>query len=567
MLQTLFYIPDQIGSLRIFGFGLLFGIWALVAVAVLWRMVYQQGLTGDVLGTMAMMAVIGAAICFFLPGLVVKDPETGQSLGLPIRGYGVMVLLGVVAGVWLAVHRATKRGIDVELIFRLGLWLFVGGVIGARFFYVFEYWDRQFYKPGDFPATLKAVLSIWQGGLVIYGALIGAGVAALFFWLWHRDQPMLKIADVIAPSMALGLGIGRIGCFLNGCCFGSVSDVPWAVTFPEDSPPYMRQIGDSRRLIEVPERQVQYAEDNVSAAQESVNNADPADAAQVKKAQDRLKQAQASLDEAKRKEAKSQPLYLHGIALTSGIPPLPFDRSNEPDKVGAYVAAVQPDSAADKAGLQAGEQIVEIHEQPGGDAAADRQLFPRKDEHEGEPTNKEGDATLGAAERALLAIRGEGTKIVLFTINPDDRDKDRDKPVTWTITKPDIPARSLPVQPTQLYSAVDAVLLCLLLLAFDPFRRRDGEVLALMLTIHPISRFLLESIRTDEPKKYPLPFTTDHASISQLVSLVILIAAIGLWCYILLRKPRLDGSDLEYIEEYSEEEPIAEETEVPPANE
>jgi prolipoprotein diacylglyceryltransferase len=567
MLQTLFYIPDQLGSLRVFGFGLLFGIWALVAVAVLWRMVYQQGFTADVLGTMAMMAVVGAAICFFLPGLVVTDPETGKPLGLPIRGYGVMVLLGVVAGVWLAVHRAKKRGIDVELIFRLALWLFVGGVIGARFFYVFEYWDRQFYKPGDFQATLKAVLSIWQGGLVIYGALIGAGVAALLFWLWHRDQPMLKIADVIAPSMALGLGIGRIGCFLNGCCFGGVSDVPWAVTFPEDSPPYMRQLGDSRRLIEVPANRVQTAEDNVSAADQRVNDADPADAASVKKAQEQLKQAKADLDEAKRKQSKSEPLYLHGIALTSGLTPLPIDRSNESDKIGVYVAAVQPDSDAAKAGLQSGEQIIEIHEQPGGDAAADRQVFPRKDEHEGQPADKEGDSTLGAAERALLAIKGEGTKIVLFTINAEDREKDRDKPVSWAITKPDIPVRSLPVQPTQLYSAIDAVLLCLLLLAFDPFRRRDGEVLALMLTVHPISRFLLESIRTDEPKKYPLPFTTEHASISQLVSLVLLVAAIGLWCYIFLRKPRLDGSDLEYTEEYSEEEPMAEEMDVPPASE
>jgi prolipoprotein diacylglyceryltransferase len=86
-------------------------------------------------------------------------------------------------------------------------------------------------------------------------------------------------------------------------------------------------------------------------------------------------------------------------------------------------------------------------------------------------------------------------------------------------------------------------------------------VLALMLTVHPISRFLLESIRTDEPKKYPLPFTAEHVSISQLVSLVILVAAIGLWAYIFLRKPRLDGSD----QTFGEEEPTEEEMDVPPA--
>jgi prolipoprotein diacylglyceryltransferase len=561
MLQTLFYIPDHIFGLPLFGVGLLFAVWAVVAILVLGRMVYQQGLTGDVLGSMAMLAIVGAAICFFLPNLIVKDPETEQPLGLPIRGYGVMVLLGVVAGVWLAVRRAIKRGIDVELIFRLALWLFVGGVIGARLFYVFEYWEKQFLKPGDFQATLKAVLSIWQGGLVIYGALIGGGVAGLLFWLFHRDQPMLKIADVIAPSMALGLGIGRIGCFLNGCCFGGVSDVPWAVTFPEDSPPYMRQLGDSRRLIELPERQVQYAEENVTAAQEGLDSADVNDAAQQKKAQERLKVAQAELKAAQGKQARSHPLYLHGIALSSGMSPLPIDRSNEPDKIGVVIAAVENGSEAEKAGLQVGEQILEIHEQRGGDVAADRQLFPKKDERDAQPAEKEGDATLGAAERALLAVKGEGTKVILYTINADDRDKDRERPVQWTVTKAGIPARSLPTQPTQLYSAIDAVLLCLLLLAFDPFRRRDGEVLALMLTVHPISRFLLESIRTDEPKKYPLPFTTEHVSISQLVSLIILVAAIGLWAYIFLRKPRLDGSD-QLLEE---EESAAEEMDVPPA--
>jgi phosphatidylglycerol:prolipoprotein diacylglycerol transferase len=112
------------------------------------------------------------------------------------------------------------------------------------------------------------------------------------------------------------------------------------------------------------------------------------------------------------------------------------------------------------------------------------------------------------------------------------------------------------VHPTQLYSAIDAVLLCLLLLVFDPFRARDGEVFALMLTVHPISRFLLESIRTDEPKMFPFPFLSDalkrandgqiqsYMSISQLLSVLIFLAACGLWAYLILRTPRLDEADL-----------------------
>ncbi|HEV2972664.1 MAG TPA: prolipoprotein diacylglyceryl transferase family protein [Pirellulales bacterium] len=468
MLQTLFYIPDHLFGIPLFGpLGLLFIIWAVIAVIVLGRLVYRQGISGDVLSAMGMLALVGAAICFYLPSLLIKDA------GLPIRGYGVMVLLGVVAGVWLAVRRARKRGIDVELIFNLALWLFIGGIIGARLFYVFEYWGQQFYRTDshgqfDFAGTLKAALNIAQGGLVIYGALIGGGVAGLLFWLRHRNQPMLRIADVIAPSMALGLGIGRIGCFLNGCCFGSVAeDLPWAVKFPEQSPPYMRQIENGQ-------------------------------------------------------------LYLHGLAFRG-----------KPDKAGATISAVEPDSDADKAGLQADEKIVQIYEQPTSDAKSQVLLYPKADpEKTGQAADAEPDATLGAAERALMAIKGEGTKIVVYT-------EDREKPVVWAITRPnDLPAKSLPVHPTQLYSALDAVLLCLLLLAFDPFRRRDGEVLALMLTVHPIARFLLESIRTDEPKMIPLPFGTASLTISQFLSVMMFVGAIGLWAFLILRRPRLDGSDL-----------------------
>jgi phosphatidylglycerol---prolipoprotein diacylglyceryl transferase len=507
MLQTLFYIHDHVFGIPLFGpTGVVFVIWAVVALAVLGRLSYRlYGLLGlgrqkkqsrakatelnefriarkratlDLASTMAVMALVGAALSLYIPSLFTPIPGS-QDLGLPIRGYGVMVLLGVVSGVWLAVCRAKKRGFDVELIFNLALWLFLGGIIGARLFYVVEYWGTQFFHLNenggfDFIATLKAVLNIAQGGLVIYGALIGGGVAGLLFWLRHRDLPMLRIADVIAPSMALGLGIGRIGCFLNGCCFGGVSDVPWAVQFPEQSPPYMRQVETGQ-------------------------------------------------------------LYLHGLSFRG-----------TPTKAVVEISGVEPGSEAEKAGLQPEEQIIEIRTQGAGEAKA-RTVFSAEEQSDAAAAlAAPRDRTLGAAERALLGIKGEGTRIMIVT---------SEKEYAWTIARPDdVPPRSLPVHPTQLYSAIDAVLLCLLLLAFDPFRKRDGEVLALMLTVHPISRFLLESIRTDEPKTYQLPIVssllqrfsgTDMSmSISQLLSVAIFVVAVGLWAYLILRKPRLDGSDL-----------------------
>jgi phosphatidylglycerol:prolipoprotein diacylglycerol transferase len=105
---------------------------------------------------------------------------------------------------------------------------------------------------------------------------------------------------------------------------------------------------------------------------------------------------------------------------------------------------------------------------------------------------------------------------------------------TTTVELPaaDPPARSRPVHPAQVYSAIDAGLLAWFLWAYYPFRRHDGEVIALLLTIHPISRFMLEIIRTDEPA-----VCGTGLSISQNISLLIFVVAVGLWVY-LLRQPR-----------------------------
>ncbi len=78
---------------------------------------------------------------------------------------------------------------------------------------------------------LREVLKFTEGGLVVYGSLIGAGLAFLVYCKKHK-LPMLKLADIIAPSLVIGLAFGRSGCLLNGCCYGGVCDKPWAITFP-----------------------------------------------------------------------------------------------------------------------------------------------------------------------------------------------------------------------------------------------------------------------------------------------------------------------------------------------
>jgi phosphatidylglycerol:prolipoprotein diacylglycerol transferase len=110
------------------------------------------------------------------------------------------------------------------------LWLMLGGIIGARFVYVTTYWKEEFAGQ-----PVSEIFAIWHGGLVYYGSLIGATIASVIYIRWKK-LPLWKTADVLAPSIALGNVFGRIGCLLNGCCYGRACNLPWAIHFPADNP-------------------------------------------------------------------------------------------------------------------------------------------------------------------------------------------------------------------------------------------------------------------------------------------------------------------------------------------
>ena len=176
------------------------------------------------------MAIIAVAL-LLVPRLVPA---------IPIRGYGVMVLLGSVTGILMAMHRARQRNLSPDVIISMAFGLFICGIIGARLFFVIEYWDTKF-KFDSWQKTIFEVLKFTEGGLVVYGSLIGGTLAFLVFTI-RRGLSPLAMADLIAPSFMAGLALGRIGCLLNGCCYGGESDQPWAVTFPPESAPYMEQV-------------------------------------------------------------------------------------------------------------------------------------------------------------------------------------------------------------------------------------------------------------------------------------------------------------------------------------
>jgi phosphatidylglycerol:prolipoprotein diacylglycerol transferase len=258
-----------------------------------------------------------------------------------IFGYGFMLCVALLASMSLAAWLARRSKLDPNTIYDLALWLFVGGIVGARLFYVIQYWGTpQIQGLGD-------IFKIWQGGIVLYGSIMG-GAAAFLVYRWRHPFPFRPMIDVVAPALAIGIAFGRLGCFLNGCCYGDLCHLPWGVSFPGP----------------------------------------------------------------------------HGI------------------QVGSAPWADQVRSG----------------------------LIPRS--------------------------------------------------APW----------SLPVHPTQLYSTIDGLILCGLLLAYFPLRRRDGEVMALLMVTYPINRYLIEWLRGDEGVFFA------GMTISQTISTVIFVGGVAFWAW-LSRQP------------------------------
>ncbi len=151
-----------------------------------------------------------------------------------------MVALAFLAGLWTASRRAPHDGIASEKVLDLGPWLIVGAIIGARALYAATYWDALMEKPLFPQAPWTEIFMVQRGGLVYYGGLIGAALACLIY-ASVRTLPLWKLADVLTPSVALGCVFGRIGCLLNGCCFGRVCSMPWAIRFPNQSFAWQQQ--------------------------------------------------------------------------------------------------------------------------------------------------------------------------------------------------------------------------------------------------------------------------------------------------------------------------------------
>ncbi|HUD82220.1 MAG TPA: prolipoprotein diacylglyceryl transferase, partial [Candidatus Saccharimonadales bacterium] len=155
-----------------------------------------------------------------------------EFAGLTVTWYGILVALGFMAGLWTASRRAMRSGINPDTIIDLGPWLLVGAIIGARTLYVVSYWNESFAG-----RPLTEIFMVQHGGLVYYGGLIGASLACVLF-VSLKKLPLWRLADILAPSVALGSFFGRWGCLLNGCCYGRPTTLPWGIQFPKGHETY-----------------------------------------------------------------------------------------------------------------------------------------------------------------------------------------------------------------------------------------------------------------------------------------------------------------------------------------
>jgi phosphatidylglycerol:prolipoprotein diacylglycerol transferase len=171
------------------------------------------------------------------------------SLGpFGFNAYGVLVAFGALAGLFALQRTAPLVGWSKKAAGDLGFWLIVSGLVGARLFYVLFHWPEFQRRP-------LAILEYWRGGLMFQGGVVAAGLFA-FYRLRAESQRFLAFADAVAPPLAFGQSLGRLGCHAAGCCYGRpVTDFPLAAVFPPGGPApfgfplYPTQLGEAMGLF------------------------------------------------------------------------------------------------------------------------------------------------------------------------------------------------------------------------------------------------------------------------------------------------------------------------------
>lgn len=381
---------------------------------------------------------------------------TIPGLNHAVPAYGFLMMLGFFAAIAWATRRAEKSKADPDVILNCGFIALIAGVLGARFMYVIRRWDQL--APDNVMQGIVAFLQVWKGGLEFYGGFLAATIVTVgYLVLWRHS--LRWYLDIIAPSAMIGLALGRVGCYLNGCCWGGLCALPWAVTFPYASPP---------------------------AQQHWYHDQQPAAALPAELIFETPK----------------------GETLVSSHHPIAYTVNRD----SMQVTQEELDAAgiAELAAQEAFEKQEAAYQSAGDDVKA--------------AAKQRRDQAAREFAMAKLKYRDIRTQLARHGLTLDEFKSMAAK------------YRSLPVHPTQLYAAIAAGLLALLLDRFYWVRRRDGVVISTMLIVQPLSRYMSEIIRTDNPVD-----TFGGHTVSQGIALG--LSAIGLMMLIVIyqlppRSPR-----------------------------
>jgi phosphatidylglycerol:prolipoprotein diacylglycerol transferase len=141
-----------------------------------------------------------------------------------LRWYGLIVVTAASVGIWVALREAKRKGLSEYQFADAIPWVIVGGLIGARLFHVIDHW------PDEYAANPLRALYVWEGGLAIWGGVIG-GLAALALFAWRRALPLAVLLDTAVPGLVLGQAIGRIACIITGDAVGKPTTGPFGLAY------------------------------------------------------------------------------------------------------------------------------------------------------------------------------------------------------------------------------------------------------------------------------------------------------------------------------------------------
>ena len=417
--------------------------------------------------------------------------------GLAVPGFGTMLFVAFMVVTLWGTRRARWIGMPAERFQDFVLWIFVGGLIGARLLYMIQY--AHHFPDRSLLGLLGAFLKIWEGGIVFYGSVVGGVLAyGLFYWVVLRRLSIStwQLADVVAPLIAVGIAIGRLGCWLNGCCWGQVA----------------------------------------CAATASVP----------------LGPAHFPLLPA---HARTQLVAELGLQTTTGFALTRQDHRLALADPRSVILAIEPGSAAEQMGLQVGDRIIRVNGQPNAIlleplGTAEMIENARRDWHSWglgrEDYTPSGRLLLRCETlEEYLQVRQRLTQRdppVRFYVDDLFNELVRDWPRGHNrlrlvverhgevVDLPPFTPRTIGLYPTQLYETVSMLLLLPVLLLYYPYRRHDGQLLVLLMLGYAVHRFINESLRIE-------PAYTFGLTLSQWGSIVVVLAAVMLEAYLWWTQP------------------------------